>query len=566
LARYVSNVSTPRFLVAATLLASCHRATVPAASPTESPPASVVVPAATHTRFDGGGSDDDIALVWTANVQGYVEPCGCTAEPLGGVARWRGAVDDLRQSYGDRVLIVDAGNLLFEHLDDNRPVDLCQAEARTDLLVGQLAAAGLAITHPGPLDHVRGEAWRDQLLARHQVSALRNGVVDVRRGRHRLRVAAFDEVRADALGVHLATAWGLRNEEDAIRVVLFAGNTTQAKLVAATVPVDIIVVRDTQEAPEPSWQHPDTGAMVVAAGRQGQHLAVIEITKPSGARVLPLDNRDQQRRDRQALLRTRVTTMMTQLQEVDSDARRTFLSKRLQEMESELAGLQGPLPPMIGARALVRMVPLSRGMAEPAQAATALANHRAAIPSLVARCESSAVCPQPAEGQATYVGAAVCSACHADAFAFWQQQIVTLPGTNNQGQRIDRQVGHAKAWFTLTSEGKERDRSCVGCHSAGFNEVGGACTTTELVTKGLTGVQCESCHGPGSLHVAAGDEAARKTAIVGHPDEASCRGCHVPPHIPTVASFVVTERLRLILGVGHGEQTWRALPVPAVSP
>jgi hypothetical protein len=560
---YTQLVDICRLLCFAALLASCHRATVPAAPPTESPPASVVVPAATHTRFDGGGSDDDLALVWSANVQGYVEPCGCTAEPLGGVARWRGGMADIQRAYGERVLFIDAGNLLFEHLDDNRPVDACQAEARSELLVSQLAAGGLALTHPGPLDDVRGVAWRDQLLARHQVRALRNGVVDVQRGRHRLRIAAFDDTRADALGTRLATAWGVRSEEDAIRIVLFAGNMAMAKQAAATLPVDVIIVRDSQEAPEPSFQDPHTGAIVVAGGRQGQHLAMLELSRPAGTRVV-LDNRDQLRIDRRSLLMARQVTLQGQLSDASDDKRTAFLSQRLQEVVEELASLESPLPTMTGPRAQVRMVPLRRGLVEEPTAATALASYRNAVPDLVSRCESAVVCPSPPEHAATYVGAAVCSACHADAYAFWQQQLVTLPATDVNGKRIERQVGHAKAWHTLTADHKDKDRSCVGCHSAGFNQPGGACTTTEIVSKGLTGVQCESCHGPGSLHIAAGEDEARRAAIIGHPDEASCRVCHVPPHIPTVASFVMTDRLKLILGVGHGEQRWRSLA--AVTP
>ena len=104
-------------------------------------------------------------VLYTASVQGYVEPCGCTAEPLGGVARFRAAVEDAHAAYGDRVVVLDAGDLLFEKPDDNRAADLCQAQARLDLLLDSTKQSGLVATVLGPLDDVRGAAFRDVRLA-----------------------------------------------------------------------------------------------------------------------------------------------------------------------------------------------------------------------------------------------------------------------------------------------------------------------------------------------------------------------------------------------------------------
>jgi hypothetical protein len=43
-----------------------------------------------------------------------------------------------------------------------------------------------------------------------------------------------------------------------------------------------------------------------------------------------------------------------------------------------------------------------------------------------------------------------------------------------------------------------------------------------------------------------------KALIVRDVPEATCRTCHVPPHIESAASFVFNERLLHILGEGHG--------------
>ena len=59
---------------------------------------------------------------------------------------------------------------------------------------------------------------------------------------------------------------------------------------------------------------------------------------------------------------------------------------------------------------------------------------------------------------------------------------------------------HARAWKTIVDGGKTGFDDCVSCHVTGFGEVGGSSLGH---VKGLTDVQCETCHGPGSLHVKA---------------------------------------------------------------
>ena len=41
--------------------------------------------------FDYIPQRERVLVLYTASVQGYVEPCGCTGEPLGGIARWAAA-------------------------------------------------------------------------------------------------------------------------------------------------------------------------------------------------------------------------------------------------------------------------------------------------------------------------------------------------------------------------------------------------------------------------------------------------------------------------------------------
>ncbi|MCW5836208.1 MAG: hypothetical protein KIS78_27660 [Labilithrix sp.] len=134
--------------------------------------------------------------------------------------------------------------------------------------------------------------------------------------------------------------------------------------------------------------------------------------------------------------------------------------------------------------------------------------------------------PAPvAKGEAGYVGVEACANCHEDAKKVWD-------GT-----------GHAHAYATLEKQFKEANLDCVGCHVTGYDKPGGS-TVTHV--SDLKDVQCEVCHGPGSLHAAKPDDVRIPIA---RPTPEACIACHHPPHVHT---FDAKAKMSDILGPGHG--------------
>ncbi|MCU0681472.1 MAG: cytochrome c family protein [Polyangiaceae bacterium] len=134
--------------------------------------------------------------------------------------------------------------------------------------------------------------------------------------------------------------------------------------------------------------------------------------------------------------------------------------------------------------------------------------------------------PPPPESGQRYVGVETCATCHAGARDVWQ-------GT-----------AHSHAYATLSRQFKEYNLDCVSCHVTGYERPGGS-TVTENAA--LQNVQCESCHGPGSLHAA---DPSKKGAIVAQPDPQGCvSGCHHSPHVEGFDPVAVMHK---VLGPGHG--------------
>ena len=104
-----------------------------------------------------------------------------------------------------------------------------------------------------------------------------------------------------------------------------------------------------------------------------------------------------------------------------------------------------------------------------------------------------------------YITAAKCKMCHKVQFASWSEP------------------PHAKAFDKLKPE-EQSKAECLKCHATGDSA-------------DLPGVQCESCHGPGSgyksMKIMKDQEAAIAAGLV-LPDEALCKSCHegAPHEVP----------------------------------
>ena len=133
----------------------------------------------------------------------------------------------------------------------------------------------------------------------------------------------------------------------------------------------------------------------------------------------------------------------------------------------------------------------------------------------------------PAAGEAGYVGVEKCLECHEETRAFWEK---------------DR---HHDAWETIVEDKKTFDIYCVSCHVTGFMRPGGS-SIKKL--DGLHDVQCESCHGPGSLHA----ESSEAAHIQREVPESTCRTCHNPKHSTRFDYDAYKKRL-LVPGHGLGD-------------
>jgi len=486
------------------------------------------------------------ALVfYSAQTQGTLEPCGCTSDPLGDIARVTALVR--RGAREGSTLLVDAGNLTYPAggipSDKQEAADLAAgflAQELTRLPFGGSAlgetdlACGLAKVQPRRLAaNLEAQPFvepsRIKLVGGIKIGVF--GLVDPALAREQ-GLHAEDPVIAAR-----AEADRLRAAGAEIVIALAPLERGQARAVARGSAVDFVVLGKNVGDGMPQAEAVES-AFVVAPATEMQRVGRLEImlrqNEAASARELlhdaggPTANRLRAEKiDRQA----RQLDADLARWENDSASDAAFVAAKRKERDDLRAEATALVrtpwaPPAQGSYFINELVPIQRRLArDPAlvgsmrrlDKAVGAANLRLAEP------------PTPAEpGRAHYSGDASCVRCHKAA------------------ARSCKRTAHAHAWRTLQIAGKTGHGDCVSCHVTGYGEVGGSSLG---FSQGLENIQCEACHGPGSIHVEKRGLEKPLALRTGTP-ESVCAHCHTEKHSDT---FQYEAYVRDIIGPGHGE-------------
>lgn len=497
-----------------------------------------------------------VRLYVVSTLAGALEPCGCQKDMLGGIDHAAAFVAS-QKTKAPHFLVLGAGPMLFmdPEIDDTKETqDTWKAEA----IASSLGELGLSAWAPGANDwalgagrlaKLRAKAHADLLAANLEgatAGALPGKVYSV--GKYRVGVVGVAEpkyagqapsgVEVDPLEGALASGRQELDEDGAqILVALVAAPRGRALRLAEKVRgFDVMIVGKSfdrgegNDAPIPPVTVNQT--LVVQAPNHLQQIAAIDLYVrdddfdfEDGAGLAITEKRDSLERRIGELERRIAHWESTEGVSADDLAARR---RDLSALEKELGQLKAPAPPREGSFYDYSLTPIRERLGSH----NGVAGRMDAYYRRVNEHNKKAFAdrePEPAgKGKSGYLGAEDCSMCHDEEYAFWK----TTP--------------HARAYATLADEHKEFNLDCVSCHVTGYEEPGGS-TVTHV--SGLTNVQCEVCHGPGSRHE---DDPEDPALIVAKPDRSLCAAkCHHPPHVGE--EWNAAEAWKHIIGPGHGK-------------
>lgn len=464
-------------------------------------------------------------LFITADVHGYLGPCGCSENMRGGVARLAAQVDKARAT-GEPVFFLDSGDGLFSAASIPE-AGVGQQERKAKALADAFRAMGLTARAPGTLDDARGAAFREGL----GLPELKPGEVRwLDAGGFRLAVvSAKDVAQADALAAKARA-------DDAAFVLALVPLPFDAALRAAVDAKNLdLVVADRPKSELAAEENRAAGGAVkvVQVQNKGRSVLRVDLSLRDGHRVEWLKGSSEQEREL-AALDERIELMRGQVNEPGLDERLKVLKKaKLDDLVARRQALaDAPLPvPADRNAATLRFVPLEASLPQdPKVLAIETAYDRdVGLLNLAWAKAHGQDCDAPTLERPGYVGSAACLGCHPDATRAWKA------------------MKHAQSYEALVEKGKQYHLDCVSCHVTGWQQPGGVCRIDK--TEGREEVGCEACHGPGSKHTLIPTKQFIQRAVT----PATCTGCHDHENSP---SFEFETYLKKIVVPGHG------LPMP----
>ncbi len=495
------------------------------------------------------GPPPTVRLYLLSDLAGALEPCGCTKDQLGGLDHF-GAWVSQNRTRVPRAWVASAGPLFFmdEHLLPERSD---QDRTKADTIARVLRRLDFVAFAPGVNDWADGTAGLDRRASEAGAVAIVGadaasspaGTVDgvpIRVGfigyGQRLRPeGAPSAVEVVRRGVARAKADGAN-----VLVALVSVGRGEGKRVADAVPeLTAVVVGSTKSDGEANTSTPQGeqvgDVLIVQTANHLQSVAVLDlfVRQPvprdktiqfADATGLELAQRREQLTGRIDELHVKIAAWERDngVSEADLRARRRDLAK----LEAEREALDVKLPPAGGSFFRYRIKEIRDSLGKDRAIEADLASYYKVIHEHNRIKFADRLPPEAEAGQPTYVGIALCSKCHPGARQVWDS------------------TPHAHAYLTLSSQFKEFNLDCVGCHVTGYDKPGGS-TVTHVDR--LSDVQCEVCHGPGSRHVL---DPSDKKWMVRKPSASVCLECHHPPH---VEEFDPEAKMQRILGPGHGQ-------------
>jgi 2',3'-cyclic-nucleotide 2'-phosphodiesterase (5'-nucleotidase family) len=490
-------------------------------------------------------------IYFSTEVSGYVEPCGCTTKPMGGVQRLATVIE---QGRADRMLI-DAGNLLFP----SSGIDAVTHEQhvlKARMLARVYRLLGAAALNVAESDLAEGAVFLKELQREGAVPFVSVNVRPVNGGPAVARsfLRTVGGIKVGVTGA--ATPEKLSAHRDAVTVIEYApavraevkvlrdrgaeivivlahiGEAGARELARAVPEIDVIVRAPGTPIERDPGAPTKVGDVIIAeAGSQGQHIGrmTISLGEQPAERPLYLDDAGEREVRRRRLTERKIKAYAMEVASWSGDPSKAEAVKvKKAQIESLKAELERPIPEVTApARPHVRidLVRLTTDVEENEEMTKLLEGYYAQLRALNADKGDPEKCAQKDAKAAVYVGTEQCVECHEEEYEFWKK------------------TKHANAWETLESQNKHFDLTCIGCHTIGYQKPGGFCRIKEVA--GREDVGCENCHGPGSIH--AKDQDASSITLKA-PESTCASECHVPEHSD---AFVYEQYLREITGPGH---------------
>ncbi len=459
-----------------------------------------------------------VRVVYSANGEGEMEPCGCPKNPRGGLSRRATSLERFRAE--GPVVVVEGGRSLARPVTSElSEIDVRQRRLKASLIAETFARGAYDALVLGATDWALGTDFVRELVSEHGLPVLAaNLTCDGESPYPGGRVFERGGVRIGVVGVTVGEVEGCevgdpregleRAVAELGEVDVRVGLVPVRKLLGITqlvadgpLPLDFVV--DARERTPASGPDSRGHTHFLGAGSQTKSLGVLGLHFDGEGPWRLVGSADKVLGDlftikqNRANVQARIEASSSTVERTAYEQQRTAYDAQIEELEQLLEEAENDTS---GPRFTVVQHDLDRKVGDHDEVRELIEAAKERI-AMAAGTDPRRFVPRIVE-DGPYAGGEACVGCHPAQHAQWSK------------------TGHARAWQALVGVNRALDAECWSCHVTGAHKEGGPQEPSD--NPGYRDVQCEACHGPGRAHVAAPEE----VQPVRNPGAELCQECH----------------------------------------
>jgi len=485
-------------------------------------------------------NNSKIALIYTSNIQGFLTPCGCHKNSLGGMSKLVFLIKEINNIFKKKILFIDSGNLIINRdiLFQLKNIFFFERYAGTILkILSNINLNGILL---GTVDYEFKNIYNlFKILKKYKILVLniKNEIYYNKKENFLINKSFIYKIKNIAIGIiglnikanNIINTKKILNKEIfylykkgvSFIIVMTQINLDDVYKIIHKIPGIDFIILGKQYDLKNSRSYKRKNIIFMSIPAYGQYLGVIEIHLNQFKDIFFFNNKKNRLNK---LIKQKIFYIKEKLR--NNMDNKQLLCDEIWNVTNKNKE-EGKKEYIINKNILIRAIPIDKEIIDDKESKILIKslNSNKYFHDLKILNNHIYI------DQLYYIGHLYCLSCHNN---FYLYQNTFLNSLNNK-----------KYHFNGFKCRNNNNIKCIKCHSTGWLNPGGFKSIKKK--EKLINIQCEACHGPGNIHI----HTMLTKDIQKNINEYKCRICHQLPHIKKLIDFKYMKRILKVILIEH---------------
>jgi len=482
-----------------------------------------------------------VALIYTSNIQGFLSPCGCHKNSLGGMSKLISLIKEINFIFKGKILFIDNGNLIINRDILFQLKNIFFFKKYAGLMVKILSTVNLNGILLGTVDRENKNIYSlFKILKQYKIVLvnIQNKIHYNKKNNFIINksfIFKMKNIAIGILGLNIKISNNIINTKKKLNkeifylykkgvsfiVIMTQINSNEVYKIIDKIPgIDFIILGKEYDLKD-ARSYKIKNVVYMSIPSYGQYLGVIEFYLNKLKTMFFFKN---DKNILNKLLKKNIFYIKERLR--NNQNNKPLLCKKIWTIINKYK-VKNEKSDNIKKNIITRAIPINKNIIADNESELIIKS----LNSNKYFHELKILNNYIYIDQLHYIGNIYCISCHNN---FYLYQNTLLNSLKNKKYHFNA--------FTCI---KDNNIKCIKCHSTGWLYPGGFKNINHK--NQYINVQCEACHGPGSIHKYTMSSNDIKKKI----NESKCRICHQLPHIKKLIDFKYMKRILRVILVEH---------------